>query len=179
MSNDDRVRWVAFVRNVMVGREGLSREQLLDVARRAGAEDVRSHITTGNLTLTAADDPDALARQLEDGVSAVIGRQELVAVRRLQWLRELVDTTPFAGLDTDAWSTEVALLRHDAPSLDAAALGDTQRTVIVRVLDREVLAARPRDGGRRPHVNPLTERASGRPATSRGWSTLERIADRG
>ncbi|MGN6300029.1 MAG: DUF1697 domain-containing protein [Angustibacter sp.] len=141
MSQDGRVRWVAFVRNVMVGREGLDRERLLDVARRAGGEDVRSHITTGNLTLTADDDPDALARQLEDGVSAVIGRREMVAVRPVEWVRELVATTPFAGLDPDAWSTEIALLRHDAPVLDGSALGDTQRTVVVRVLDHEVLAA--------------------------------------
>jgi uncharacterized protein (DUF1697 family) len=163
----------------MVGREGLDRERLLDVARRAGGQDVRSHISTGNLTFTADDDPDALARHLEHGVRAIIGRSELVAVRPLWWVRELVATRPFDGLDPSSWSTEVALLRHDAPALEAAALGDTQRTVVVRVLEREVLAARPRSGGRRPHVNPLTERASGRPATSRGWSTLERIADRG
>jgi uncharacterized protein (DUF1697 family) len=179
VSHNGGVRWVAFVRNVMVGREGLDRERLLDVARRAGGEDVRSHITTGNLTFTAADAPDSLARQLEDGVSAIIGRREMVAVRPLEWVRELVATKPFEGLDAGAWSTEVALLRHDAPALELSALGDAERTVVVRVLDREVLAARPRDGGRRPHPNTLAERASGRPATSRAWSTLERVAARG
>lgn len=179
MSHNGPVRWVAFVRNVMVGREGLDRERLLDVARRAGGEDVRSHITTGNLTFTAVDAPGTLARQLEDGVSAIIGRWEMVAVRPLDWLRELVATKPFEGVDAGAWATEVALLRHDAPPLELAALGATERTVVVRVLDREVLAARPQDGGHRPHPNTLAERASGRPATSRAWSTLERVAAKG
>src|SRR5215213_6116819 len=63
------MRWVAFVRNVMVGREGLRREVLIDLAREAVGTNVTSHLSTGNLTFTADDTtPGALADGLEAGV---------------------------------------------------------------------------------------------------------------
>jgi hypothetical protein len=39
----------------------------------------------------------------------------------------------------------------------------------------ELFAARPVEGGQRPHVNRSLERATGAKATSRGWATLHRI----
>ena len=44
------VRWLGLIRNVMVGREGLDRSVLLDLAERAGCVDLRSFLTTGNVT---------------------------------------------------------------------------------------------------------------------------------
>lgn len=174
------MRWVAFVRNVMVGREGLHRAALLEIAREAGGTDVLSHLTTGNLSFTLDDIPaGAIASRLEAGVKRVIGREELVAIRSLPWLVGLVESEPFAGLDPAEWGFEVAFLRHDAPPLDPARLDDAQRTILLRVHDRELFAARPSQGGRRPHVNRLLERATGRQATSRGWSTLRRIVNIG
>ena len=46
-------RQAAFVRNVMIGREGLHRQVLLDVVERAGGRAPRSYISTGNVTFDA------------------------------------------------------------------------------------------------------------------------------
>jgi uncharacterized protein (DUF1697 family) len=174
------VRWVGLVRNVMLGREGLDRDVLLDVVREAGGREARSHLTTGNLTFDAdPEELDDVVTAIEAGVAQVLGRHEIVAARSLAWLRELVDEDRFAGFDTSDWETEVAFLRHDAAPVDPQRLGDPRRTVLVEVGTREVLAARPRTGGARPHVNRLVERATGLPATSRGWSTLRRVAASG
>jgi uncharacterized protein (DUF1697 family) len=174
------MRWVGLVRNVMVGREGLDRATLLEVADAAGARSARSHLTTGNLTFSAsADDVHDLARRLEAGIAAVLGRRELVAVRSLDELTELVETEPFLGYDPRTWAFEASFLARDAPALDPSRLHDPQRTVVVACRARELVAARPSQGGHRPHPNRLLEQASGLPATSRGWSTLQRIADRG
>lgn len=167
--------WVAFVRNVMVGREGLRREILVDLVHEAGGTDVRSHLSTGNLTFDADETAGVLADRLEAAVRRVIDRDEIVALRPLPWLVSLVDTDPFKGLSPTEWGFEVAFLRHDAPALDPSRLGDAQRTVLTRVDDRELFAARPMEGVQRPHVNRLLERATGTPATSRGWATLQRI----
>jgi hypothetical protein len=51
-STMEPVRWLGLIRNVMVGREGLHRAVLLDLAARAGGADVRSFLTTGNVTLS-------------------------------------------------------------------------------------------------------------------------------
>ncbi|MDQ1598811.1 MAG: hypothetical protein QOD68_285 [Actinomycetota bacterium] len=170
------MRWVAFVRNVMVGRESLHRETLMDLAREAGGTDVLSHMATGNLTFATHDmTPGVLADRLEAGVKRVLGREEMVAIRSMPWLVSVVNSDPFAGLDPAEWGFEVAFLRHDAPPLDASRLSDAQRTVLTRMHDRELFAARPAQGGQRPHVNRLLERATGSRATSRGWSTLQRI----
>ncbi len=160
----------------MVGREGLDRQTLLDVCRHAGGTDARSHLTTGNLSFDA--DPvelDEVTRRLEAGVSSVIDRPEMVAVRTLTWLSGLLASDPFQSFDPAEWGLEVAFLRHDAPSIAVPRFGDLHQTVVVAVLDREVLAARPQGRGRRPHVNKLTERATGHRSTSRGWTTLRRI----
>jgi uncharacterized protein (DUF1697 family) len=170
------MRWVAFIRNVMVGREGLRRDTLIELGHEAGGTDVRSHLSTGNLTFVADETAAAvLADGLEAAVRAVIGRDEMVALRPLPWLVSLVDNSPFVGLRPTEWGFEVAFLRHDAPPLDPSRLGDAQRTVITRANDRELFAARPEEGGQRPHVNRMLERATGTPATSRGWATLQRI----
>ena len=87
--------------------------------------------------------------------------------------------TRSAELDPSGWELEVGFLRHDAPPIDGSRLADPQRTVLVHIQEREVLTARPREGGSRPHVNTLLERATGSKSTARGWSTLRRIADKG
>ncbi len=175
----ERVRWLALVRNVMIGREGMDRSVLLDIAQKAGGTDVSSYLSTGNLTFeTRGKQPEPFVTAIEAGVQRVLGRPELVSMRPLPWLRDLVSTDCFDGFESSEWVLEVAFLRHNSPPLDVSLLDDPQRTVIVDVRTREVLAARPRTGGQRPHVNRLVERATGVQATSRGWSTLRRIADR-
>jgi len=174
------VRWVGFVRNVMLGREGVTREVLLSSLHDAGAVEARSHLTTGNVTFEVGDVPaDVIAVRLEEAVSRVLGRPEIVALRPLDRLRDLVAGDWFSGFDPTSWELEVGFLRHDAPALDASLLPDPRRTVLVRVQERELFTARPRSGGGRPHVNTLLERATGARATARGWSTLKRIAEKG
>lgn len=170
------MRWAGLVRNVMVGREGLDRSTLLDLAGGAGAESVRSHLSTGNLTFTASPaDIDPITERLEVGIAAVLGRHELVAVRSLDELADLIATEPFAAYDPEEWAFEASFLARGAPPLDRARLGDPERTVVVVCRDRELVTARPLAGGHRPHANQLLERATGRRATSRGWATLQRI----
>ncbi len=162
----------------MIGREGLDRSVLLDLAREAGCRDARSYLATGNLTFaTTSTDPDRVAEALEERIEKVLGRRELVAVRTLSWLHDLVAEDRFSTYDPSEWELEVGLLRHDAPRLDPARVPDPRRTCLVETRAREVLTARPRAGGTRPHVNRLLERATGLPSTARGWSTLVRIAD--
>lgn len=170
------MRWAGLVRNVMIGREGLDRSTLLDIAGAAGAGSARSHLSTGNLTFTASpEDIPVVTERLEDGIAAVLGRRELVAVRSLEELAGLVATDPFMKFDPETWAFEASFIARDAPPLDPARLGDPGRTVVVLCRERALVTARPLQGGQRPHANRLLERATGHPATSRGWTTLQRI----
>ncbi len=170
------MRWLALVRNVMLGREGLHRAVLLEIVEDSGGEDPRSFLTTGNLTFSAG--PTELERvrdAVEQRVERVLGRREPLIVRPMSWLAELVAEDPFGPYEDEDWELEVCLLPHSAPGILADRLGDSGRTVLVEVRDLEVLTARPRQGPNRPHGNRLLERATGQRATARGWSTLHRI----
>jgi uncharacterized protein (DUF1697 family) len=169
-------RWVGLLRNVMLGREGLHRQVLLDLVAAAGGRRAQSHLTTGNVTFAACRDHlPALVERLELSLASVIGREEMIAVRPQPWLRSLVERNPFTRFDPSRWHLEVAFLSASAPPWQGE-LPPTGSTVVVEVAARELLAARPVDGPAGPHVNPLLERASQRPATSRAWSTLVRLA---
>jgi uncharacterized protein (DUF1697 family) len=161
----------------MLGRGGIDRAGLITAAEAAGATEVRSHLTTGNLTFDADERAiDEVVNDLEDRIAALIGRREPVAVRGQGWLQQLTSVDRFAGYDAETLELEVSFLRHDAPPIDPDRLGDPGRTALVEVLERELLTARPREGGRRPHANRLLEVACGQPATARGWATLVRLA---
>ncbi len=174
------MRWVGFVRNVMVGREGLHREVLLRIVEDAGGVDVRNHLTTGNVTFTA---PRArartVARRAEAGLAAVLGRHEPVILREITWLRDWIEDDPLEAYRDGTWELEVGFLPLDVAPLHPAQLLDPGRTVVLRIGEREVFTARPREGRLRPHVVSLLQGATGAKATSRGWSTLERISTYG
>ena len=162
----------------MLGRDGLDRALLLDLGARAGGAQVRSYLTTGNLTFNAApQEIDGLCGRLEEAISEVVARPTMVAIRAHLWLCDLVSTDIFAGVEQDEWECEVAFLRHDAPSVDPRSIPETRRTRLVSTYDRELASVRPRAGSARPHVTRLLEHAAGQPATARGWSTLRRIAE--
>ena len=175
---DDRsMLWLGLIRNVMLGRDGLTRDVLLHALESSGAEDGQSYLTTDNVTFGASRDEvyDVVLR-FEDRLELVLGRSTPCMVRSLAWLRELVAEDRFAHFD-DHWETEVGFLHHNAPAVDESRIVNTRRTVLVEVRAREILTARPRTGGARPHVNRLLEQATSSPATARGWSTLQRIAE--
>jgi uncharacterized protein (DUF1697 family) len=174
------MRWVGFVRNVMLGREGLHRETLLGILESAGGADVRNHFTTGNVTFAAPPRrAGAIGRRAEAGIAAVIGRHEPVILRRVDWLQDLVEHDPFQPYRDGEWELEVGLLPLEVAPLDPALLPDPAPTIVVRVGEREVFTARPRDGRHRRHVVPMLQSATGSKVTSRGWSTLEKVAARG
>lgn len=170
------MHWIALVRNVMLGRDGLNRSGLLDLVESAGGVNPRSHLTTGNVAFESdVEGLDVIERRLESRLSRTVSRPTMVAVREEGWMRRLLLTDPFSGWDPEEWELEIGFLRRSEPVIVSDRLADPGRTHIVAVYDREIATARPRSGGNRPHVNMLLEQATGTQATARGWSTLTRL----
>ena len=167
--------YVGLVRNVMIGRQGLHRQVLVDLATAAGATQVRSHLATGNLTF----DVDgrrltSFRSQLEVGIADVVGHSEPVVLRTQKRLRAFVAGLTPAVEARPAKSIEVALLPHDGQPLDPSGLPDPGATELLLVSSHELVVAR-RDVTS-PHVNHLMERGAATKATARAWSTLRRLA---
>lgn len=94
------MRYVAFIRNIMVGRQGLTQGVLVEAFERSGAEDVASILATGNIVFTAQN-AEAVAndasRRLRDGFLL----EEPIFVRSFPHLRAIAGENPFADAPTD------------------------------------------------------------------------------
>ncbi len=94
--------YVAFVRAVMIGREGLHRPVLLDMFERAGAADPVSYISTGNVSFTVTPERlDDVVVAVEADLARLLGRPTPVFVRLFDDLAALVDSDPFAAAPFD------------------------------------------------------------------------------
>ena len=176
------VRQAAFIRNVMVGREGLTRAVLVDLAQRAGGARPRAYLSTGNLTfdLPAEDVPGWVA-SMEEGIERVIGRREQVFVRSIGHLESLVAADPFAASPfADPHERAVSLLPP------GARLGAERLPLCSRRGDLIVFAATATEAftvtrvvdGRVTGSGALIERETGCRITTRAWGTIERIVKR-
>jgi uncharacterized protein (DUF1697 family) len=170
------MRYVGLVRNVMLGREGLHRDVLVRLVDEAGGESAASHLTTGNVTFDAAPaQVDAVVRRLEDGIAGVIGHREPVVVREAAWFRDLLAADPFAAYPVDRWELAVAFLRLGGVPLDPGTVPRIDGLEAVAVRPHELLMAGRRDL-RRPGATYLLPRPWRDEATTRAWSTVQRLA---
>lgn len=111
---------VAFIRAIMIGRQGLHREVVLDLFRDAGALDPVSHLATGNVSFRAHPrDLDDIVGHVEEGLEATAGRPKLLYVRRLTHLVAMVDADPFAAAPShDAPQREVVFVPGRVPPIE-------------------------------------------------------------
>ncbi|MGI9528819.1 MAG: DUF1697 domain-containing protein [Acidimicrobiia bacterium] len=175
-------RHVGFVRNVMIGREGLHRQVLLDLFSDAGGQAPRSYISTGNISFSAPEsDLPLLIASVEEGIAAVIGRHEEVFVRRISALERIVASDPFAGSPyPDTVERTVSFLPSDI-DLSVVSLpveSTSGRVSVFGATKTELFSAGRSVGGRTQGAGGLVERMLGCRITSRAWSTVLRIVDR-
>lgn len=171
-------RHVAFVRNVMIGREGLHRQVLLEAVGQSGGMHATSFISTGNVAFDL--DPagvDTFTGAVEDHVAGVIGRREPVFVRTLGLVVDLADRDPFdpppfAGVV----DRSVTFCPHDVErDLVLPYVTDRGDLTIFRAIGREVFSVNRMVDGRTRAPGGIIERMVGAPVTTRAWSTIQRI----
>lgn len=166
-------RRVAFIRAIMIGREGLHREVVLDLFREAGAIDPRNHLATGNVSFAALGaNIQPIVSHVEQGIEAIVGRRKPVFVRALDHLERLVHTGPPTSLPFgDPAQLELVILPPDAPRPDLPLVSRSGATSVFASTGRELWSVSlPGDapGG-------FVERALGVPVTVRAWSTIQKI----
>jgi len=171
--------YVAFVRAVMVGREGLHRQVLVDAFSQSGATVPVSHITTGNVSFQA--DPlrlDELVAQAENRISAVVGRPTGVHVRSLDELNAMLAADPFADPPFDGVPS-VAFFQDPVPGGVRLPLVSAAGDVSVFAAgNRELYAVSALVDGLSRGAGGMIEAAAGVQVTSRVWRTVTRIVDR-
>jgi uncharacterized protein (DUF1697 family) len=161
----------------MQGRDGLHRTVLVDCFERAGATDVQTYLTTGNVSFGAR--PAAvrgIVRKTEAAIGEIVGRRTEVFVRTVDQLVALRALDPFRAPPlTVEHERIVAFLDHE-PAVALPIWSPSRDFVVFGTGPRELfsVAVRYPDGTSRGSGG-LVERATGTRVTSRAWSTVERI----
>ena len=171
---------IAFLRNVMVGRAGLTRGVIVSAFLECGASSAESFLATGNIVfesgLLGADSVADCARaRLEDGY----GLREPIFVRSLEDLSAIQASAPFSTVTDDVHERTVTFfdklerplparpVRSKRGDCEVFLLGEREAFGITWLLDR-----------RTSNPGKLIEDLGLTQATTRNWNTIERLLRR-
>ncbi len=178
----DAGRFVALIRAIMIGRDGLDRLTVLEIFRAAGAFDPVSHLATGNVSFTAdPESVDLVVGRVERAIEQVAGSLKPLYVRSIDDMRSIVasrpfDPSPLAG----SVDHEVIFFRGDPPPVTLPVQAPSALLTIFAAGKREWFsAAAPGPDGRVEAPGGLVERLTGERVTVRAWTTVRRIVDAG
>ena len=171
--------YVGFVRAVMLGRDGLHREVLLDIVERAGGHDAVSYLTTGNVSFRCEPaELDDVISAIELGIERVVERPTPVMVRSLDQLVTLIDRDPFAcAPHPTPKAMLVGLVRAGvSATLDLPIDSPNGDYSVFAVDGGEIFSITIDNGGRVQDPGGKIERLVGEPITTRAWGTITKIA---
>jgi uncharacterized protein (DUF1697 family) len=170
-------RYVAFIRNVMIGRSDLHASVLLEFFDRAGAIESRSHLATGNVSFVCHEESlNELIEATQRGIHSTMGRFEPVFVRSVDALRSAVLANPFADVPiADVRDRCVTFSERSGDSLNLPIHSPRGDVVIFAQDGRDIFSATHLVDGRGGNPNRMIEKALSCRATTRNWNTVERI----
>ena len=170
-------RYVAFIRNVMIGRANLHADVLLRIFRDAGARDPRSHLATGNVSFEwAGQDLQPLVDSVRPAFLHTMGRSEPIFVRSIDALAALIASDPFQH-------SPIEDVGHRCVTFTDALPGDLPLPVVSARRDAYIFGLHESDyfsvtrliDGRGGNPSRMVEKALSCAATTRNWNTIERI----
>ncbi|MBW3659606.1 MAG: DUF1697 domain-containing protein [Actinobacteria bacterium] len=165
-----------FIRAVMHGRDGFVPAVLVAALEGTGAGAVRTHLTTGNVTLVTTD-VDAVVDVAERSIREMAGDRHEVFVRTRDELDGLLAADPFAGAPPGFGAGgEVTFARSPLPPLDLPITSPRGDHVVFAATRRELFTATRVVDGHTSGPGGRLERLVDQPLTTRGLGTVERVA---
>lgn len=174
--------WVGLLQGVNVGKRQMKMAELKAAIEKAGFEDVRTVLASGNFCAKMAGDEGQIKSKAEAALAAAFDFPVRVVVRSRDDFEVLSASDPFATLDPrDDFTRHVIFF--DAPLPQGLSLESRPRdTEILHITEREIIIAAYRQPNGRYTENieavlkPLY-RALGntRLSTMRNWNTLEKL----
>lgn len=167
-------RYVALLRGV--SPQSLQMAELRSCLERAGFENVRTVLSSGNAVFDGDARPPAdLEAAVESAMTRHLGRRFYTIVRPVPALQALLASDPFAGYGLPEQARRVVSFLR-APRQPRCALPLTEGTAtVIRQVGAEVYTAY-LPGPKGPVFMKLIERAYGADITTRTWETVARCA---
>jgi uncharacterized protein (DUF1697 family) len=170
-------RQIALLRGINLGsNRRVSMGALRELLTGRGYEDVRTHLQSGNVLLTAAATGERLERELEQAIAAELGIETDVIVRTRDELAKVVARNPLRKVADNPSRYLVSFL---AAKPDPKLVRELTKLDVAPeqfVVDgRELYAWHP-DGVQRSTLNKaLAEGRLGVTATARNWNTVTKL----
>jgi uncharacterized protein (DUF1697 family) len=174
------IRHVAFIRAINVaGHAVVTMDRVRDAFTAAGCRNVRSYIQSGNVLFDAPRATAPLFRKIRAKVGKLIGEEPVIMFRTLRQIALIVKRSPFGELPSDRivrlYVVFLARQPRAAPKLPLRLPKEALELIAIRGLEAYVVSRR-KTNGFYGFPNNFVEMEIGVPATSRNWSTVNRIA---
>jgi uncharacterized protein (DUF1697 family) len=174
--------YIAFVRNVMIGREGLLQKTLTTIFEMAGCENVKSYLSTGNVSFNYfGDDIQLLATNLESEIQKIIGRKEDVFIRDLAYLKAIKDNNYFSG-NTTLENIYECCITFAAIKIKYSFLlplySKRKDVELFKILDSEAYSVTRLIEGRTSSAGKIIEKELDIRVTTRNWNTIDKIINK-
>lgn len=174
--------WVGLLQGVNVGKRQMKMVELKAALEKAGFEEVRTILASGNFCARYDGSEDEVKARAEAALAAAFEFPVLVVVRTGHQLEALRASEPFASLDPNADLTRHVVFFDTPLPLDVSVESRPRDTEILRITEREIIIAAYRQPNGRYTENveavlkPLY-RALGdtRLSTMRNWNTIEKL----
>jgi uncharacterized protein (DUF1697 family) len=145
---------------------------------RAGFEDVRTYVQSGNLVLRAAAAADEVERESERLIAGRFGFDVPVVARGRDELARIVSGNPLGDVADDPKRYQVSFLSDELGGLVVARLRELVAPGEALAVDgRELYAWHPRGVARSKLWNALGGKGLGVTATSRNWATVTTLLE--
>ena len=171
---------VAFLRGINVGgKNKLPMNDLAAMFQKAGCDDVRTYIQSGNVLFRANL---ALAENIPSLISTLIlsdfGHRIPVVTRTARELQEVVNANPFAGAGIEADKLHVLFLAN-APDHAHVETLDPNRSPgdEFAVMGREVFLHCPNGIARSKLTNSYFDSTLSTTSTARNWRTVRKLLE--
>lgn len=174
--NNHTSTWIGLIRAIGGStHKKMSMQQLRDGCERAGLEDVRTLLATGNVLFSSGLDGAEIGNRLAEIVSSH-GLDNQVFLRRPDDLEAIVGKNPFDDAATARPNHLLVLFLETAPATEhAAELQKYAGPEHVAIVGREVFIDYVEGVGRSKLTPVLLERILKQPGTARNWNTVRKL----
>lgn len=172
-------RHIAFIRAINVaGHAVVTMDRVRRAFVAAGCRNVRSYIQSGNVLFDTPGASAPLFEKIRSGVGRLTGEKPIIMFRTLGLLARLVKHSPFGALPGNrAVKLYVVFLASRPRAKPALPVRLPKEALeLIAIGTREAYAvSRRKKNGFYGFPNKFVEDELGVPATSRNWSTINRI----
>lgn len=175
-------RHLVFLRGINVGgARKITMGDLRIALEQAGMRDVRTVLTSGNVSVTTDLVSTTTVAETVDGViRSTFGFSVPVLVRSAHYLADIAETRPFDSVDVDENTRlYVTLLADDAPATDENHLPVSAErfdcTILGRSAHEVFTVVRLSDRGGTPEAMKMIESLYGTNVTTRNWNTVQKL----